>query len=150
MARLILGGVLLVAGILTIMDLDQSIVAVKAYDFPISDSLEIFLGYALPIVEIVMGLIIVSGMLTRWSAMLGGLMMIAYIAAISSAWVRGLNIDCGCLTPGGVLDPGQGTKYLQDILRDIGFLICAVWLVIFPTSPVSLDSWIASPVDKEI
>ena len=149
-ARLILGGSLLVAGILSIIDLDQSVVAVRAYDFPIPEWVEAVIGYTLPVAEILLGLIIITGLFTRWSALLGGLLMMAYIGGISSAWARGLAIDCGCFTPGGMLDADQKTKYAQDILRDVGFLACAVWLVVFPTSRLSLNTWLKTNKIKKI
>ncbi|MCL2735806.1 MAG: DoxX family protein [Propionibacteriaceae bacterium] len=148
-ARLILGGALLVAGCLKITDLHQSVLAVHAYDFPISASMESLLGYSLPVVEILLGLIIVAGLVTRWSGLIGGLCMIAYIGVIISAWARGLTIDCGCFTPGGILDASQKTKYLEDILRDTGLLVCAAWLVVFPASRFSVDAWLQSSHPEE-
>lgn len=145
-ARLGLGGVLLYAGLIKIVDLRQSVVAVRAYEFPISDSLVSLIGHGLPIVEILLGLVIIAGLFTRLSAELGGAMMVVYIAAISSAWARGLAIDCGCLTPGGLLlTDDQKTEYLQDILRDVALIACAVWLIIFPRCRFSLDSWMHTP-----
>ena len=144
-ARLILGGVILYAGLIKIGDLAQSVVAVKAYQLPIPLWMITTIGYLMPIAEIVLGAVIVAGLFTRWTALLGGIMMVVYIALISSAWARGLSIDCGCLTPGGFLTPGEKTQYLQDILRDIGLLACAVWLVLWPHSPLSVDGWIAGP-----
>ena len=148
-ARVILGGVVLYAGLIKIVDLPQSVVAVKAYKFPISDGLATFLGNTLPVVEILLGLAILAGLLTRWTALLGGLMMVVYIAAIASAWARGLSIDCGCLTPGGFLGPDEKTQYGWDIARDVGLIVCAVWLIIFPASRFSADAWIHPPHPKE-
>lgn len=147
-ARLILGGCFLVAGLLKITDLHQSVIAVAAYDFPISYDMETFLGYALPIVEILLGLVILIGLFTRLSALLGGLLQLAYIGIIISVWARGMSIDCGCFTPGGILDDDQKTQYVEDIVRDTGFLLCAAWLVVFPKSRVSLDSWLRPPIDE--
>jgi uncharacterized membrane protein YphA (DoxX/SURF4 family) len=148
-ARLIIGGALLIAGLLSIVNLRRSVVKVQAYELPIPEFLVTLIGYCLPVVEIVVGAAILAGFLTRWTAAIGGFLMIVYIAGIASAWARGLNIDCGCFTPGGMLEPGQDTKYLTDIVRDIGFLACSVWLVIFPTSRISIDSWIRSPIEQE-
>jgi uncharacterized membrane protein YphA (DoxX/SURF4 family) len=94
------------------------------------------------VVEILLGAVIIAGLLTRWVALLGGLMMVAFIAGITFVWVKGSAIDCGCFSIGGFLPPGENPTYLQDIIRDIGFLVCAVWLIIFPRSRFSLDSWI--------
>jgi len=149
-ARVILGGVVLYAGLIKIVDLPQSVVAVKAYEFPIPDGLESLIGYVLPMVEVLLGLAILTGLLTRWTALLGGVMMVVYIAAIASAWARGLSIDCGCLTPGGFLDATQKTQYGLDIARDTGLIVCAVWLIIFPASRFSVDAWIHPSHPKEL
>ena len=65
--------------------------------------------------------------------------MVVFIAAVASAWARGLAIDCGCFGGGGRVDPGQ-TKYLEEILRDIGLLLLALWLCIWPASRFALES----------
>jgi len=150
LARLTLGGALLIAGLSSIGDLAQSVRAVQAYELPIPDWAAQAIGYGLPIVEIILSLVIIAGLFTRWASLLAGGLMAAYIAGIASAWARGLSIDCGCFTPGGVLGPQETTKYLEDIIRDVGFLVCAIWLVVFPTSRFSVDSWINKPVDEEL
>jgi uncharacterized membrane protein YphA (DoxX/SURF4 family) len=143
-ARLILGGALLGAGMLKITDVEQSVIAVRAYDFPLSDALVSLIGHVQPAAEVLLGLVILAGFLTRWSGLVGGVVMCAFIAAIASVWVRGIAIDCGCFTPGGLLTDDQETAYLRDILRDVGFLACAVWLVIFPRSRFSVDAWVGA------
>ncbi|MDR2930262.1 MAG: DoxX family protein [Propionibacteriaceae bacterium] len=148
--RLILGGALLAAGAMKVFDPEQSVRAVLAYEFPLPPTVTTVVGYGLPVVEIVLGLMILGGVLTRWTAAVGGLAMVVYIAAIMSAWARGLSIDCGCFTPGGVLlDVSQKTAYVQDIVRDLGLLVCAVWLVARPVTRWSLDGWLNAPVVKE-
>jgi hypothetical protein len=63
---------------------------------------------------------------------------VAFIIGIASAWARGLNIDCGCFGEGGTIDPSQ-TRYLEEILRDVGLVLCAAWLVIRPRTAYSLE-----------
>ena len=157
-ARVILGGAIMAAGLLKIGNLvvslqqgvvPESVKAVQAYRLPFPDWMITAIGTAMPIIEIILGLVIVVGLLTRWTAALGGLMMVAYIIVISSAWARGLTIDCGCFGPGGDLTlPGEKPMYWLDILRDLGLLICAVWIVLFPKSPLSIDGWIAGPTTQ--
>lgn len=158
-ARLILGGAILLAGLLKIGDVLQSVAsgelpgtvaAVRAYALPLPGWFSALVGYAMPFAEILLGAVIMAGLFTRWTALLGGLMMVVYIALIASAWYRGLSIDCGCFSPGGLLAPGEKTKYLEDILRDLGFLACAIWLVRWPDSPLSLDKWVAGPENTEV
>jgi uncharacterized membrane protein YphA (DoxX/SURF4 family) len=137
LARLILGVVLLWAGAVKVTNPAQSALAVRAfkvlpYDFAGT------VGYALPVLEILIGLLLVLGLFTRVSAALGGLLMLAFIFGISWAWAHGYSIDCGCFGGGGTIAASQ-TQYPLEILRDVGIAACAAWLVVRPRSPYSLD-----------
>jgi uncharacterized membrane protein YphA (DoxX/SURF4 family) len=138
LARLVLGGVLLVAGWVKIVDITGSVQSVLAYDL-LSYELARVVGIMLPIVEIAVGLLLVAGLLTRAGAAVAGLLMVVFIAGVASAWARGLAIDCGCFGTGGPVDP-EDTRYLSEILRDLGLLALAGWLVVRPRTPCSLDA----------
>ena len=136
-ARLILGGVLFLAGYLKVDEPDKSQMAVRAYEMlPIS--VANLLGLLLPFVEVAIGALLILGSLTRFMAALGGFTMVIFIIAIAQAWARGLNIDCGCFGGGGTVAPGE-TKYLQEILRDIGLVFLAAYLIRYPSTKFSLD-----------
>ena len=137
MARLILGGALIWAGVVKVTKPAVSAQAVRAYQI-FSYDVAGYVGYALPIVEILVGLLVIMGLLTRVSAAVGGLLMLAFIIGISSAWTRGLALDCGCFGGGGTIAASQ-TKYPEEILRDVGIAACAAWLVVRPRTPYSLD-----------
>ena len=136
-ARLILGGVLLLAGALKIGNLQKSAMAVRAYEL-LPVSLANFLGYALPWVEIGVGLLLITGAAVRISGLIGAITMLAFIVAISQAWARGLSIDCGCFGGGGAIDP-EDTKYLSEIIRDLGLFILGIYLYYYPQGRFSLD-----------
>ncbi len=136
-ARLILGGVLLVAGALKVTDPTTAERAVRAYQILPYD-LAGTVGLILPIVEIIAGVLLIVGLFTRISAVIGGLLMIAFIIGIASAWARGLTIECGCFGGGGTIAESE-TNYLPEILRDLGLVICAAWLTVRPRTAVSLD-----------
>lgn len=137
LARLILGGVLIVAGALKIGNLQKSAMSVRAYEMlPIW--LANFFGYALPWVEIGIGALLILGVAVRIMGALGALIMLGFIIAIAQAWARGLSIDCGCFGGGGKIDP-EDTKYLSTILRDIGFLALGVFLYFYPKGRFALD-----------
>ena len=136
-ARLILGGVLFLAGYLKVDEPDKSQMAVRAYEIlPIS--IANLLGLLLPFVEVAIGALLILGSLTRFMAALGGFTMVIFIIAIAQAWARGLNIDCGCFGGGGTVAPGE-TKYLQEILRDLGLVFLALYLIRYPSTKFSLD-----------
>lgn len=135
--RLILGGVLLVAGGLKIGNPQKSAMAVRAYEILPIDIAN-FLGYVLPWFEIAVGLLLILGVAVKVNALLGGITMLIFILAISQAWARGLSIDCGCFGGGGAIDPSQ-TKYLEEILRDFAFMFMAIYLYRFPSGRFALD-----------
>lgn len=137
-ARLTLGGVALYAGGSKLGDLSASAWAVRAYDL-LPDGLADLVGHVLPFVEVLLGLLLVTGLLTRWAAGAFGLMLVAFMIGIVSVWSRGIAIDCGCFGDGGPVDPAE-VNYLPDLLRDVAFLALAAWLVWRPTSRLSLDA----------
>ena len=137
LARLILGAVLLVAGALKVPNLPKSAMAVRAYEMlpiPIAN----FLGYTLPWIEIGLGLLLIVGVTVKISGALGALTMLAFIIAIAQAWARGLSIDCGCFGGGGTIDP-EDTKYLSEIIRDIGLMGLGIFLYLYPKSRFAIE-----------
>jgi uncharacterized membrane protein YphA (DoxX/SURF4 family) len=136
-ARLILGVVLIVAGGAKVTSPAASALAVRAYQILPYDFAG-YVGYALPVLELVLGLLLVAGLFTRVSAVLGGLLMLAFIIGIISAWTRGLSIDCGCFGGGGTIGASQ-THYGTTVLRDVGLVACAAWLVLRSRTAYSLD-----------
>jgi len=137
LARLILGGALIWAGAAKVTRPALSALAVRAYKILPYDFAG-YVGYALPVLEILVGLLLVVGLFIRVSAVVGGVLMLAFIFGISWAWAHGYSIDCGCFGGGGTIAASQ-TQYPQEILRDIGFAACAGWLVVRPRTPYSLD-----------
>ncbi len=137
LARLILGSVLLVAGALKVPNLPKSAMAVRAYEMlpiPIAN----FLGYTLPWIEIGLGLLLIVGVTVKISGALGALTMLAFIIAIAQAWARGLSIDCGCFGGGGTIEP-EDTKYLSEIIRDIGLMGLGIFLYLYPKGRFAIE-----------
>ncbi len=142
LARLVLGGVLLVAGALKVGAIGESILAVRAYQL-LPYELTTVVGTVMPFAEILLGLLLITGTFTRLSGILGALVMVAFIIAIGSAWARGLTLDCGCFGGGGQISQEEAfAAYPWEIARDVGLAACGVWLAIFPRTPFSLDNWI--------
>jgi uncharacterized membrane protein YphA (DoxX/SURF4 family) len=137
LARLLLGGVMLAAGLLKVTKPEVSARAVQAYQLLPFD-VATYVGYGLPILEVVIGLLLVVGLFTRAAAAISGVLLVAFIIGIASAWARGLSIDCGCFGEGGTIDPSQ-TAYLEEILRDVGLVLCAGWLLVRPRTAYSLE-----------
>lgn len=141
-ARLGLATVWLVAGAAKVGDLAASGRAVNAYQVMPYDVATV-IGAALPFVELALGVILLLGLATRLAAGVSAALLVVFVAGIVSAWSRGLAIDCGCFGSGGQLAAGQAPSYLPEILRDLGFLALAGFLLIWPRTPVSVDGWLA-------
>jgi uncharacterized membrane protein YphA (DoxX/SURF4 family) len=137
LARVVLGGTLLAAGALKVGNLQKSAMAVRAYEL-LPVSLANFIGYALPWIEIGVGLLLILGVATKTVAVIGAINMLVFIIAIAQAWARGLSIDCGCFGGGGSVDP-EDTKYLSEIIRDLGLFALGIYLYLYPKGRFALD-----------
>lgn len=138
LVRLTLGVIAGWAGIAKLLDLPTSVRAVRAYQL-LPEVLVPAVGYALPVVEIILALLLITGLLTRYAALAQGLVMLAFVFGISWAWARGLNIDCGCFGGGGELAGNQEAQYLLPLLRDGGLVLGAAYLTWLPHTRFSLD-----------
>jgi uncharacterized membrane protein YphA (DoxX/SURF4 family) len=146
LARLILGVVMFVAGALKVTNLSSSVLAVRAYKLLQYDVAAV-VGYALPLVEMTIGLLLIVGVFTRVAAAINGVLMVAFIFGISWAWGHGYSLDCGCFGGGGQIEAAKAlAAYPWEIARDIGLLALAVWLVVRPTTPYSLETRLFGPV----
>ena len=138
LARLVVGGVWIAAGWLKVSDGAASVRAVRAYDL-LPESVVPTVGHALPAVEIVVGLALVAGALTRVAAVVSALLFVAFVIGIASAWARGLQSDCGCFGGGG-FDAKATDKYPWEIARDVGLLLLSAYLVWRPRTRWGLDA----------
>ncbi|GAA1476282.1 DoxX family membrane protein [Nocardioides aestuarii] len=137
LARVVTGGVWVVAGALKLPDPAASVRAVRAYDL-LPEAVVPTVGHLLPVVEVVVGLLLLLGLLTRPAAVVSSLLFVAFVVGISAAWARGMSIDCGCFGGGG-FDADAREKYPWEIARDVGLLAASAWLVVRPSSHLSLD-----------
>ena len=132
-----LGGVFLVAGVLKAIDPQASVAAVRAYQL-LPAWIVTIVGWGLPFAEIALGLLLLAGIATRAGAVGAAMLLVIFIAGVASAAARGLSIDCGCFGGGGAVEPGQAA-YGLELIRDIGLLLLALWLIWQPRSRLTLD-----------
>ncbi len=145
-ARLILGGVFVVAGALKVPDPAAAIRAVRAYHL-LPEAIVAPVAFGLPVVEIAVGLALLLGVFTRTAAIATGVLLVAFIAGVASAWGRGLQIDCGCFGDGGVVGADE-TAYPQEIARDVALLVLALLLTWRPASRLALGAS-GTPIHEE-
>lgn len=135
-ARVGLAAVWLVSGVLKVADPAQTVIAVRAYQL-LPEDLVSPVANALPFLEIGLGLFLLIGLGVRVAAVASALVLTVLIGVIASVWARGLSIDCGCFGGGGAADV-DGWDYAAEIARDVGFLVLAAWLIVFPRSAGAL------------
>ena len=137
-ARLVVGGVWVVAGALKVGEPAASVRAVRAYDL-LPESVVPTIGHLLPMLEVIIGVCLVLGLLVRPMAAISALLFVAFIIGIASAWARGLQIDCGCFGGGGY-SSNATEEYPWEIARDVGLLVASLFLVWRMRTKLALDN----------
>jgi len=140
-ARLLLAGVFGYAGLAKLGDVQVAGRTVAAYQIVPVGSAEV-VGAMLATVEVAIALMLLVGFAVRITAAVTAVLVIIYVVAIVSVWVRGLSIDCGCFGGGGELSGGAQWGYVVDIARDVGLLAAAVLLIRVAPTPYALDRWV--------
>ena len=140
LVRLGLGAIWIVAAVDKLGNPRTFVQAVRAYDAT-PEWLSKAIGYGLPVLELCVGVLLVVGIVTRAVAIVSGLLFVVFLIGIAQAAARGIQLECGCFGGGGATT--AGTTYTLDILRDIGLLILAAFLVVWPMTRLSLDEFIA-------
>ena len=154
LVRLGLAAVWLVSGAIKASDLNQTYLAVQAYDL-LPGSVSSVVAGAIPFLELALGVLLLVGLGTRITAAVSALVLLAFIGAVAQSWARGLTIDCGCFG-GGLLVTGEVPSYPMEILRDLGLLVLAAACVAWPVSRLSLDAYLnptslsSPPIQEQI
>ena len=113
----------LFAGITKLADLTAFEAQVQAYQVLPHVVVAPF-AYALPLVEVALGVYLLVGALVRPVAIVSCVLMAIFILAELQAWARGLSIDCGCVGTTVKTQVGA-TTVLRDIALGIPFYVLA-------------------------
>lgn len=117
-SRLVLGGLFLYAGVVKAQDVVAFAGNIAAYQLlPYQGNF--LLAACLPYIEIIAGVLLLTGQRVRPAALLCALLTLVFIAALILAWMRGLDISCGCF------DPQDKSSIGEALLRDLGLLVLA-------------------------
>jgi uncharacterized membrane protein YphA (DoxX/SURF4 family) len=100
-------------------------------------------AYALPFLEIAIGLYLAAGLFVRGTALTGTLLFSAFLIAQATAWARGMTLDCGCF--GTAVESTVGPL---TMLRDFSLGIPTFLMLAFPARKISLDSRLFGAVDR--
>ncbi|MDP9290973.1 MAG: DoxX family membrane protein [Verrucomicrobiota bacterium] len=121
--RCVLGGILVYAGLIKAFAPAQFTVEIGNYRI-VPAIVATGLALYLPWLEIFAGLTLIANRATRGGLLVLAMLLVVFICAVSSAWLRGLSISCGCF--GAHL---QTSNYSLLLLRDFALLAVATILI---------------------
>ena len=120
--RLAIGALLVYAGCMKALDPHGFAIQIANYRI-LSHTPSVALALYLPYLELLCGGCLIFTVLYRGALIITGSLMLIFVAALASAWARGLRISCGCV------GSNQGiANYGIDLLRDIAILACLAFL----------------------
>jgi uncharacterized membrane protein YphA (DoxX/SURF4 family) len=138
--RLTAAAIWLVAGSAKLADLTQFHALVDGYEL-LPHVLEAPFAYALPLVEVCLGVYLAIGLFVRPAAIFGCALMVVFVAAMTQAAVRGLALDCGCFGSVAAEQVGSGAA-LRDAALGAPSFVLAIW----PARFLSVDrAWLGRP-----
>ncbi len=121
--RLALGGVFAYAGAVKIIEPVSFAGSIAAYKLlPYFGNF--LVAAVLPWLELLCGLLLIVGCRLKAAALVIILLNLVFMAALSAAIARGLDIDCGCFRQGGA----KSSPWLA-LLRDALFMFAAICTV---------------------
>lgn len=94
------------------------------------------IAVTLPPIEVVAGLCLILGFLSRGSALVATGLLAVFTVAIVQAIARGINIECGCFGTGGPEAAGMGWP---EIVRDLVMLGAAAHVLFYDRGILSLE-----------
>lgn len=135
-ARLVLGGVFLVAAIDKIAVPDAFAKSINNYHI-VPTNLVNFSALLLPWLELLCSIFLIVGVRVKAAASLTSGMLVVFIVAIISAMIRGLDINCGCFSQAGVAPTKVGWG---KVFEDIGLLVAGIIILFSNGNKFSLES----------
>ncbi|MDQ8196150.1 MauE/DoxX family redox-associated membrane protein [Coraliomargarita sp. SDUM461004] len=93
----------------------------------VSYDLATWIAIGLPWLELIAGFGLLIPQIRRASAIIITILLITFIGLHASAWIRGLDINCGCF---GVNEAHSAPNYLWLVLRNIGLLTACICVLI--------------------
>ena len=141
--RLLIGGIFFYAGLEKILDPFNFSVAIYNYRlFP--DFLLGGMAAAIPWIEAIAGLFLLSGFNTKGAAALTLFLLLIFIGLIIISAIRGLDIDCGCF---GSLERKVG---IQAIFEDTLLFVISMSVLLFEKNVLTFQELIHKILPRRI
>ncbi|MFT5837337.1 MAG: putative oxidoreductase [Candidatus Azotimanducaceae bacterium] len=125
-ARLVVSGIFLLAALPKIQDPVAFAASVEGFRV-VGGALTAWVALILPWLELVIGFGLLIPQIRRRSGILIAILLIAFIGLHISAWMRGLDISCGCF---GENEASTAPNYPWLIFRNVGLLAACICVVI--------------------
>jgi putative oxidoreductase len=120
-ARLILGAIFLYAAWVKLREPWWMFAAsIDSYQM-LPPAISIFIARTLPWLELLLGALLVIGFRLRWVAATCGVLLLVFWISMLRAWMKGMEIDCGCFGPGEAVSP-------VTLLRDGAMIALAAFV----------------------
>ena len=119
--RILLAGLFLYAALGKLRDVQQF--AIDVHNYRLTPWwLSVAVAVYLPWLEIVSAVGMLVGRVYPGALTTVGTLAFVFTAVLGSAWVRGLDISCGCLGKGGTTSVAEALVRAVAILSVVGFL----------------------------
>ncbi len=124
--RLCLGGLFVWSGVVKLQDLPEFLESVGNYQFEfLNEPYDAVVTYTLPWVEVFAGLAVISGFGKSGGLVIIMGMLASFCWALSDAWSKGLNINCGCFSKNS-----EPVNYPLKLAENVGIFVVALVLLI--------------------
>jgi putative oxidoreductase len=125
--RLIIGVIFIYASVNKLFNAEEFAKAIKNYDmlplFIIN-----FMAIIMPYVEFFTGILLITGIYKRGSSAIVVISLVVFLIALTSAYARGLDINCGCFS---LETTSSKSDILFRIFEDVMMLIVSVLVFAF-------------------
>lgn len=124
-ARILMGAVFLYASYDKILNPQAFAEAVYNYQI-LPDFAVNAVALALPWIELVAGLCLITGVWLPGATLISALLMFVFTAALVFNQIRGLDVYCGCFTT----QAANGPAGMWTVIRDLCFLALSAYLLV--------------------
>ncbi|MFP4528303.1 MAG: DoxX family protein [Candidatus Kapaibacterium sp.] len=136
LARLIAGGMFILTGWVKIADPHGFADEIANYGI-LSGPLLNLSAIILPWLELIVGIFFIAGLRIRANTLIIGGLLVVFIAAVASAWARGLNIDCGCYS-----DIATQKVGIEKLLENTGLLLLTIYVYLNSDRRFTVDRFL--------
>lgn len=144
-ARLYLGGVFVYASLHKLAFPASFALDIATYDI-LPLQLVNLLAIVLPYLELATGALLIAGLRSRAATLWIIAMMLVFIAALSLAMSKGLQMSCGCFA-----SPTMAAETIgwPTLARDLAWLSLALYIFVVDRQPIGLEGLLRRRMDPQ-